>query len=116
VLSIRIYTSEIMEVNSMIEHVVMFKFEDMAQMQTKDENLQEAKEKLIELSRAVPEIVDYYVGENIASAPFTYDLILMSKFTSRDDLETYINHPLHKEFLGFIQDVVQGVSEVNFQR
>ena len=90
----------------MIQHIVMFKFKETANGKTKAENLAEARARMLALKGEIPEIVEMEVRLGVpGAAPANYDYILISKFRSMEELETYQKHPLHVAFGNFVKEL-----------
>jgi hypothetical protein len=87
----------------MVKHIVMWKLLDFAEGNTKEENIKIIREKLEGLKSIIPEISFLEVGTNFN--PSGYDAVLNSEFNSPEELETYQNHPSHKEVSAFIAKV-----------
>jgi len=80
----------------MIRHIVLFTFQD-AEGRTRKENASLVKKRLDALPALIPQILK---SETRLCAPETdganADLILISDFASREDLNAYVVHPDHK--------------------
>ena len=70
----------------MIRHIVLFKFKETANGKTKEENLREAKERMLAMRGKIPYILD-------------------STFRSLEELEAYQKHPLHVAFGAFVKEL-----------
>ena len=80
----------------MIQHIVMFKFQETACGKTKAENLEEARQRMLALREQIPQIRGMEVRLAApGSAPGNYDYILISQFDSMEELEIYQKHPAH---------------------
>lgn len=79
----------------MIKHIVMFKFKDISSGRNKEENIQLVKESLQSLPPKIKEIRSFELGVNIIPASNAYDLVLLSEFTSIEELVRYQKHPEH---------------------
>lgn len=90
----------------MIRHIVMFKFKETANGKTKEENLREARERMLAMRGQIPEILEMTVSFGAdSSAPSNYDYILDSTFRSLEELEVYQKHPLHVQFGNFVKEL-----------
>lgn len=94
----------------MIKHIVMFKFKE----ENKINNIQKAKYLLEELPKITGSIIEFEVGFNIATSPFSHDLVLVSAFDTEDSLGAYAQHAKHQEFLQFIVPVTCEIAEVDY--
>lgn len=76
----------------MITHVVMFKLKD-----TSEENLQKTKEILMSMEGKIDLLRHIEVGIDVLHSERSYDIILITKFDSMKDLDTYQEDPYHVE-------------------
>jgi len=77
----------------MVEHLVFFKFKpEVGVDQRKD-----VAAALVALKNIVPGVVDITCGENFTSRSQGHQLGLFVRVESKEALDTYINHPAHKE-------------------
>ena len=77
----------------MVKHVVMWDIQENVTI----EDLERLKSRIEEIGREIPEVVSLVYNINpypSSSARVTLESI----HNSYEDLQTYINHPLHKEF------------------
>ena len=88
-----------------LKHIVMWRFLDFAEGRTKTENAQWMKEHLESLVGQVPELLTAEVGINIKESDAAYDAVLTATFLSLKDLDSYKNHPLHKEISSYCKKV-----------
>ena len=90
----------------MIRHIVMFKFKESAAGKTKEENLREAKARMLALKGQIPELgaLEVLFGAD-GQAPGNYDYILVSDFESLQQLEAYQAHPAHVAFGQFVKEL-----------
>jgi len=86
----------------MIKHIVMWKIKEFAEGKSKLENIKLVKEKLESLTSVIPEIKFLEVGINLNESEMAYDAILYSEFDNLEDLNTYQNHPKHKEVSEYV--------------
>ena len=87
----------------MITHIVMWKLKEIAEDRTKAANAEIIKNNLEGLSKVIPQIKYIEVGINgDKGSSNNYDVVLISKFESFDDLEIYQKHPAHKEIGDFV--------------
>lgn len=83
----------------MVTHTVMWKVKDAA---TNGPLIKEKLEALQEL----PMVEDIEVGLNTAFSAIACDVILISRFASREDLSAYRTHPDHVKVVEFMKDLV----------
>ena len=80
----------------------MFKLKDSAEGASKTENIQRLKSKLEALEKIIDEIKFFEIGINSINSNFAYDLVLYSKFDTKDDLYSYQKHPEHLKVADFV--------------
>lgn len=98
----------------MLKHIVMFKLKETFQGKPKEELAREIKVALEKLPEIIPQIKYYEVGINELEDPRAYDIVLISAFEDRNELEIYRNHPKHKETLQFILERAEDAKVVDF--
>lgn len=76
----------------MIKHVVCFKLKDHS-----EENCLKAKEVLLSMQGKVEMLRSIEVGVDFLHSGRSFDLILITAFDSKEDLEAYQSHPYHVE-------------------
>lgn len=99
----------------MIKHIVMWKLNDKAEGNTKEENAKLIKTKIEELKDKIDEIVDIEVGINVVEDPSAYDVVLYSVFNNKDDLNKYAKDPIHLEVVDFVKKVVNSRVVVDYE-
>lgn len=99
----------------MIKHIVMFRLKDEAEGNTKEENARRIKDILDALPDKIQQIKLYEVGINFADSPSAADLVLISGFMSKEQLDEYRVHPEHKKALDFILKVIEESRVVDYE-
>ncbi len=100
----------------MVKHIVMFKFLESAEGRTKKENTEKAAQMLRDLQGKIPELLSSEVRINSDLADKTnYDLVLIADYNSWEDLNKYIEHPLHKAVGAFMKGVRESRSCVDYE-
>jgi len=92
----------------MITHVVLFKLKDPS-------SIQKTREVLMGMDGKIPQIRDLEVGVDVVRSQRSYDLALITRFDSMEDLQAYQVHPVHVEVLNYITSVRESVVAVDFQ-
>ena len=85
----------------------MWKLKDFAEGQTKAENANTIKTRLETLKDKIGQIRFLEVGVNLNRSEQAYDAVLITEFSSLEDLNFYKNHPEHvkiSEFVGKVRD------------
>ena len=79
----------------MIIHLVLWKMKPMAESRTGKENAEILVQRLKALKSVIPCVVSLEAGINYRDLPLAYDVGLCTTFKTKEDLETYQNHPAH---------------------
>ncbi len=77
----------------MVRHIVMWK---MAPLPDREEKAAAIKENLEALKEKIDVIVDIEVGINFNDTDSASDVVLVSTFKNKEDLNEYQNHSAHK--------------------
>ena len=77
----------------MIRHIVMWKMADPSDAQ---DRAMAIKKNLEAHKGEIEELVDIEVGLNFNETESASDVVLVSTFKTREDLEIYQDHPSHK--------------------
>lgn len=94
----------------MITHVVMFRLINPA-----SENIAKTKEVLMNMKGKIPQLREIEVGVDLLRSSRSYDLVLITKFSSMDDLKIYQEHPVHQNVLAYMNAVRESSISVDFQ-
>jgi hypothetical protein len=89
----------------MIKHIVMWKLKQNAEGNGKEKNAELIKEKLEALAGKVPQIKKIEVGISYRHEKEDMDVVLISEFETKKDLEEYQKHPIHNIAAEFISKV-----------
>ena len=95
----------------MVVHIVMFSFKE----ENKKENLVKAKEILEGLVEKIPELKSMEVGLDFMQSERSSDLVLTSKFDTKEGLSIYATHKAHLEVVSFIKEVTDGAKVVDYE-
>lgn len=90
----------------MLKHIVMWKFKDEAEGHSKAENCVLVKKQLEALPALIPVIRSLEVGINVVPATMAWDMVLVTEFASKEDLDLYAMHPEHvkvSEYVGKVR-------------
>jgi len=92
----------------MIKHIVMWKLKDVAEGKTKAENAETIKKLLENLPSKINELKSAEVGLNILNgdSEAICDVVLTVCCETKEDLQTYADHPDHQKVVSFIKKVV----------
>ena len=98
----------------MIAHIVMWRISAAAGKST-EENAQLVRQKLAPLPEIIPEIKGYEIGLNKTDSAAAFDVVLISRFQSWDDLQIYRRHPEHQRVAEFIAAVRSDSAVVDYE-
>lgn len=96
----------------MIVHIVMFKFQEA----NREANIIEAQERLNALIEFVPSLDSIEIGVDFDRSDRAMDLVLTTKFQTKEDLEEYAIHPFHLKVVEFIKSVTEYSKVVDYQK
>jgi len=89
----------------------MFKFQNNI-----DEALiTEAKEQIELLVDLVPRLQNIKAGINFAEEDRAMDMVLISHFENREDLDFYASHPEHLKVIEFIKTIAEYTKVVDYE-
>ena len=89
----------------MLRHIVMWQFKDEAEGKTRAENCALVKKQLEALPPHISFLRRLEVGINEFPSPMAADLVLITEFDSKDDLDLYAVHPEHVKVSDYIGKV-----------
>lgn len=92
----------------MITHIVLFKLSDRS-------NILKAKEILLSMVGKIPQLRHLEVGVDILQSGRSYDLALVTKFDSIDDMKAYQIHPAHVAVADFMTSVRESAITVDYE-
>jgi hypothetical protein len=95
----------------MVMHIVMFTFKK----NTDQLSIDEAKVQIEQLIDLVPGLQHMKVGMNFADEERAMDMVLISSFNSREDLDFYATHPEHLKVIAFIKTITEYTKVVDFE-
>jgi len=99
----------------MIKHVVMWTLKENAGGRGMEENARLMKERLEGLPARIDGIRSFEVGLNFEGSEDASDIVLISEFDSREDLEAYQAHPAHVEARDFIRGIREEHRVVDYE-
>jgi len=99
----------------MIVHLVFFNMLPEAAGSCGHTNAQSLVEQLRQLPAHIPEIVELEAGLDFSKSPASYEVGLLTKFRSREDLETYRVHPAHQQVVEFVKATTASRAVVDFE-
>ncbi len=91
----------------MIRHIVMWKFKPEAAGKSREENMEKVKRDLLALVQIIPEIKRMEIGFDITHSDMSMDLLLLTEFSSVEDMKIYANHQEHLKVSAFVRSVIE---------
>lgn len=88
----------------MVKHIVFWKLKDEANGMSKEANAAAIKQKLEDLNGKIEGCLKLEVGFDFLHSAESVDVVLYSEFESKEALDFYANHPLHKAVMPFIAE------------
>ena len=98
----------------MINHIVLFKLKDF-QKEEKAKVVKELKTLLEGLKEKIDEVKYLEVGTNYELDAKSYDIALISHFSSLEDLDTYRVHPEHLKVVERIKETTSERAAVDYR-
>lgn len=99
----------------MIKHIVMWKIVDQFEGMTKEQICQKIKCSLESLSGIISQIKFIRVGIDNSCTDMSMDIVLISDFNNKNDLEIYAKHPMHVRAGEYIKQVATLRKVVDFE-
>ena len=78
-----------------------------------ENNIEEAKNKLLSMKGSIETLRDLRVEVDIRKG--SYDLMLITKYDSLEDLEAYLVHPIHMEVAKYIGNVLESQASLCYK-
>jgi len=95
----------------MITHIVFFKLTEPSQA-----NLSAAREILSSMQGTIPHLRQLEVGVDLVRSERSFDLALVTRFDSVEDLQSYQVHPYHAEtVVPFIKQLAKSTVTVDYE-
>jgi len=91
----------------MITHIVLFKLIDRR-------NAQKARDVLLGMKGKIPQLRHIEAGIDVLHSDRSYDLALITKFDSMEDMKAYQAHPVHVEVLKYMTSVRESSITVDY--
>ncbi|CAG8490984.1 5113_t:CDS:2 [Ambispora leptoticha] len=93
-------------------HIVLFK----VNADTSEEAINKALSEVILLKEKIPEIVKASAGKNFTDRAKGYEYALVIELSSKEDLQTYLNHEDHVEFKSqYLTPIMQDCLAFDFE-
>ncbi len=99
------------EVRKMVTHIVFFKLNERTPTA-----IAAARDVLLGMAGKIPLLRHLEVGVDVIRSERSYDLALVTKFDSLDDLQAYQVHPHHAgEVVPYMKSVASSVVAVDYE-
>jgi len=95
----------------MVTHIVMIKFKS----NTPKEKILEIKKDIEDLKKTIPEVLSMEVGLNFANEDRAMDLVLVSTFKNKNDLQIYAINNTHQKVIAKIKEVAEYTKVVDYE-
>jgi hypothetical protein len=93
----------------MITHVVLFKLKEPTRA-----NLEKTCQALREMKGKIPQLLEITAGIDQLRSDRSYDIALITRFASMDDLKIYQDHPVHQKVIAYMATVRESAISVDF--
>ncbi len=88
----------------------------LLKLKNKDtDSLKQTQDTLLSMKGKIEVLLDIQAEVNIRPSQTTYDLILITKFASLEDMDRYLDHPVHIEVAKFIVSVLDTQASVCYE-
>ncbi|MFC4306001.1 Dabb family protein [Cohnella boryungensis] len=94
----------------MITHIVFFKLKDRS-----PESIERTAQVLRDMEGKIDELRHLEVGLDVLHSERSYDIALVTKFDSMDDLQAYQVHPVHKKVIEHMTLVREASVSVDYE-
>jgi hypothetical protein len=95
----------------MITHIVLFKLSDPSA-----ENLAVTRDKLLSMQGRIDQLRHLEAGTDVIRSERSYDIALVTRFDSLDDLQAYQVHPYHAgEVVPHMKQVCSSIVAVDYE-
>ena len=91
----------------MITHIVLFKLIDRS-------NAKKSRDVLLGMKGRIPQLRHIEAGIDVLRSERSYDLALVTKFDSMEDMKAYQAHPVHVEVLKYMTSVRESSITVDY--
>ncbi|MFD1953476.1 Dabb family protein [Paenibacillus thailandensis] len=94
----------------MITHIVLFKLKDASA-----DNVERTMQVLRNMEGKIDVLKSIEVGADVLHSARSYDIGLITKFDSLEDLEKYQVHPEHQKVIAHMNEVRESSVSVDFE-
>lgn len=94
----------------MITHIVFFKLPGNSA-----ESVEQTRSILAAMEGKIPQLKYLEVGTDIIRSERSYDIALLSKFDTLEDLQAYQVHPVHQKVIEHIKSIQAATVAVDYK-
>lgn len=94
----------------MITHIVLFKLKDRSRG-----SVEKAKDVLLGMKGSIPQLRHLEVGNDVLHSQRSFDIALVTKFDSLEELDAYQKHPVHVEVAKYMTSVRKYSVSVDYE-
>ncbi len=94
----------------MMTHIVLFKLKDRS-----PGSIKKAKDILSGMKGKIPQLRHLEIGVDVLHSERSYDLALVTKFDSLEELKNYQAHPVHVEVARYMNSVKESSISVDYE-
>lgn len=93
----------------------MFRFNNCKDDLEKILRINEMKSAFGNLKSKIDVVQSYKVAVNEKITQFSYDLTILSEYTSWEDLELYLNHPEHQKAISLCKHIEKQKAVIDYE-
>jgi hypothetical protein len=94
----------------MLTHIVLFKLKDRSRG-----SVEKAMDVLLGMKGSIPQLRHLEVGSDVLHSQRSFDIALVTKFDSMEDLDAYQKHPVHVEVAKYMTSVRKYSVSVDYE-
>ncbi|MBE5982661.1 Dabb family protein [Lacrimispora sp. AGF001] len=80
-----------------------------------NENIEKTKAALLSMQGKIEVLIEVQVETDILNKEVSYDVLLITKFATLEDMNAYITHPDHIDAYQSIQHLIETVASVCYE-
>lgn len=93
----------------MLTHLVLFKLHDRS-----PKNIEATRARIAAIGGKIPQLLSIEVGANVLESGRAYDIGLLTRFNSLEDMQAYQVHPVHVEMLDEVKSRFAEIASVDY--
>lgn len=94
----------------MIKHIVMYKLKDYS-----PENAAKLRDTFLSMKGKIPQLQSLESGLDFVRAERSFDVVLVTTFLNREDMQGYLAHPVHLPVKAYVHEVTVASKSVDFE-